>query len=230
MMFRDRTGAGRILAEAVARLVRGRAVVAAIPRGGVVVGVPVAERLGAPLAVVHAGKLTVPLTPEFAVGALDEDGHAVVDPTVLAGLRVGQAELAEAQARAAREIGRRLARYHVPPLAHYLPAPTLVLVDDGLATGLTMQAALAYARRHGAERAVVAAPCASGAAAEALRAVADELVCPVVDEGFSAVSQYYLDFSPVEDAEVVALIAEWCEPEPSAARADSGGKREGGRS
>jgi putative phosphoribosyl transferase len=220
-MFRDRVAAGRILAEAVAEHVHGRAVVAAIPRGGVVVAVPIAERLGVPLAVVHARKLTVPLAPEFAVGAVDEEGYTVVDPiqTHLAGLRIMAADLAAAQARAALEIWRRIGLYGVPPLAHYLPVPTLVLVDDGLATGLTMQAAVAYARRHGVERAVVAAPCASSVAAEALGVVADDILCPVVDEDFAAVSHYYRDFSHVDDAEVAALLAERREPELSAAHA-----------
>jgi putative phosphoribosyl transferase len=223
MKYRDRAEAGRLLAAAVAERVRGRVVVGAIPRGGIVVGLQVAERLNAPLAVVHAAKLTVPLAPELAVGAVDEEGHAVLDPTVLAGLRVAQGELAQAQARAAREIGQRMARYRLEPLARFLPVPTLVLVDDGLATGLTMQAALAYARRHGLEQVLVAAPCASSAAAEALRAVADELVCPVVDEDFGAVSEYYLDFSPVDDAEVTVLLAERHQGEPHVARAGGGG-------
>jgi predicted phosphoribosyltransferase len=96
--------------------------------------------------------------------------------------------------------------YRVPPLAHYLPGSSVVLVDDGLATGLTMQAAVAYARRHGVTDLTVAVPCAAAPAAERFRRDADRFVSLTVDENFVAVGQYYVDFSPVGDDEVVAML------------------------
>jgi predicted phosphoribosyltransferase len=206
-VFRDRGGAGSVLAEILAKSVAGRVVVGAIPRGGVAVALPIARRLRAPLAVVLARKLTVPIAPEFAFGAVDEDGHAVVDSASVAALLIGPPDIDAAQRSVAREIGLSRARYPTGGLAGHLPDRTVILVDDGLATGLTMEAAVAYARRHGARSVVVATPCASTLAAERLRDRVDQLVCPIVDEDFAAVAQYYLDFSPLSDAEVVALLA-----------------------
>lgn len=205
--FRDRGEAGRLLAERLLPLVSRPAVVAGIPRGGLVVAEPIAERLRAPLTVLYARKLAAPLAPELAFGALDEDGEAVVDPRTVAALGLRVEEVERVKARVREEIGRRMVLYGTPPLAHFLPAAEVVLVDDGLATGLTMQAALAYARRHGARVVTVAVPCASAEAAERFRREADRFVSLVVDEAFVAVGAYYLDFSPVSDDEVRALLA-----------------------
>jgi putative phosphoribosyl transferase len=207
-MFRDRTEAGEKLADALAALVRRPAVVAAIPRGGVSVALPVVGRLRVPLTVVYARKLTSALAPELAVGALDEDGEATVDSRTVALLGLSQDEVERATSRVAAEIRRRMALYGVPPLSHYLPGATVVLVDDGLATGLTMRAAVANARRHGAREIVVAVPCASGEAAARFRVEADRFVSLVVDRDFHAVGAYYEDFSPVSDEEVLAMLAE----------------------
>jgi putative phosphoribosyl transferase len=173
-MFRDRTEAGEKLAEELAAVVHRPAVVAAIPRGGVAVALPVVERLRVPLTIVCPRTLTAPVAAELSVGAL-----------------------AEAPAL-----------HRVPPLEHYLPGATVVLVDDGLATGLTMGAAVADARRLGAREVVVAVPCSSQAAARRFRAEADRFVSLVVDPDFSAVGAYYTDFSPVSDEEVLAMLAE----------------------
>lgn len=206
-MFPDRAEAGRLLGAEIAAFVTGPAVVAGIPRGGVLVAAPIAERLHAPLTVIHARKLCVPLAPEFAVGAVDEDGHLVIDVEAVGTLRVDGRELAVAQERAVREIERQRAVFPAPALPPLLAAAEVVLVDDGLATGLTMKAALGFVRRRGARRVIVAAPCASGAAADWFREAADGFVCPIVDEGFVAVARYYQDFSPVsEDAVRHALV------------------------
>ncbi len=204
--FRDRADAGRALADELARVVTPPCVVAAIPRGGVVVALPIAERLGAPLTVVYARKLTAPVAPELAFGVLDEDGEVILDEGTVRTLGLGPDAVDEAKRRVAGEIRRRMALYRVPPLAGYLPGAAVVLVDDGLATGLTMRAAVAYARRHRAPKVVVATPCASVEAAERFRREADQLVCPVVDEDFMAVGAYYRDFSPVPDELVTEML------------------------
>lgn len=206
VLFQDRTEAGRALASALAHMFPSPPVVAAVPRGGVVVASQVAERLAVPLTVLYALKLTTPLAPELAVGAMDEEGHAVIDYPLVAGLRLSDVEVEEAKRRVLAEIQRRRSLYGVPPLSEYLPAEAVLLIDDGLATGLTMEAAVAYARRHGAAEVVVAAPCASSRAAERFRLHADAFVSPIVDEAFASVGDYYVDFTPVSDEEVVAYL------------------------
>ncbi|HBH01695.1 MAG: hypothetical protein A2W08_02040 [Candidatus Rokubacteria bacterium RBG_16_73_20] len=222
MAFRDRQDAGERLAEALAPVLEPPCVVAAIPRGGVSVALPIALRFRLPLAVVYARKLTAPTAPEFAFGALDEDGHATVDARSVAMLGLAPADVERAKARVLGEIRRRVAAYGVAPLGPRLRGAAVVLVDDGLATGLTMRAALDYARRHGAREVVVAVPCAAAAAADDFRRLADRFVCPVVDADFMAVGQYYLDFEPVSDEEVLAMLARARTPAAPAAAGDGG--------
>ena len=207
MTFRDRTDAGRLLADALVPAPAPPFVVGAIPRGGVTVALPLVERFRAPLTLVYAGKLTAAVAPEFAFGALDADGEAHVEAESVAMLGLSPADVEEAKARVLREIERRMAAYGAPSLGAQLPGPGVVLVDDGLATGLTMRVALAYARRHGAREVTVAVPCASAQAAREFERAADRFVGLVVDPAFQAVGQYYLDFSPVPDDEVRAMLA-----------------------
>ncbi len=207
VLFRDRTEAGEILADELAGLVTRPCVVAAVPRGGVIVALPVAERLRAPLTVVYAQKLTVPRAPELAIGSIDEDGYATVDPETVTRLGLGSGEIEAARVRVWDEVRRRIDLYRVPPLSAYLPGLEVVLVDDGVATGLTLHAALSYARYHGAPRVLVASPCASTAGAERFSAEADMFVCPVVRRDLMAVGDYYEDFSTVEDDAVIAALA-----------------------
>jgi putative phosphoribosyl transferase len=216
MMFKDREEAGRALADALGPSIAPPCVVVAIPRGGVSVALPIVERFRVPLTVVYARKLTARVAPELAFGALDEDGQMITERSTVEALGLGPGDIDEARERTAAEITRRMALYGVPPLAHYLPGSTVALVDDGLATGLTMQTAVAYARRHGAARIVVAVPCASAPAAARFRRLADELVALTVDGDFRAVGQYYEDFSPVSDDEVVRMLARAVELAPAA--------------
>jgi putative phosphoribosyl transferase len=204
--FRDREEAGRLLAAELARIVQAPAVVAAIPRGGVAVAMPIVEQLHLPLAVVYARKLISHAAPELAFGALDEDGEVIVDAKTVAMLGLSAADTDAAKARVGAEIRRRMALYRVPALAHRPPGASVVLVDDGLATGLTMRAAVAYARRHGAREVIVAVPCASASAAQRLAEEADRVIALVVDEAFLAVGAYYLDFSPVPDRDVLTML------------------------
>ena len=140
--FKDRKEAGLALADALAPLVSRLSIVAAIPRGGVVVAAPIARRLGAPLTCSYARKLTAPIAPEVAFGALDEDGEAVTDREVVAALGLSADDVERIKARVGAEIRRRMAAYPVRPLARYLPGVPVLLVDDGLATGATMISAL----------------------------------------------------------------------------------------
>jgi len=211
LIFDNRQAAGRALADELDGIVdMARSVLAAIPRGGVTVARPIADRFGAPLTVSYARKLTSALEPELAFGALDEDDQVITDPFIVRALGLGPDDIEEEKGRVRAEIQRRMALYRVPPLAHYLPGRSVVLVDDGLATGLTMRAALAYARRHGASDVTVAVPCASAEAADRFRKEADRFASLVVEEAFGAVGAYYADFSPVTDDEVVRHLARAC--------------------
>ena len=207
MVFKSRTEAGRVLAGKLAPLISKPSVVAAIPRGGVAVALPIVNQFKLPLTVAYARKLTAPIAPELAFGAIDEDGQAIIDTSTAAILDLSPDDIEKAKARVAAEIKRRMALYRVPPLADYLPGKAVVLVDDGLATGMTMRAAVAYARRHGALEIIVAAPCASEQAAERFQREADHFVSLVVDPEFGAVGAYYLDFSPVPDEDVIRMLA-----------------------
>jgi putative phosphoribosyl transferase len=223
MRFRDRAQAGRELAEALAPVLKPPAVVAGIPRGGVSVALPIVERFRLPLTVVYARKLTAPIAPEFAFGAIDEDGHAIVDSRSVAMLGLSPDDVERAKERVSKEIRRRMTTYGVPALGQHLPGAAVVLVDDGLATGLTMRAALEYARRRGAREIVVAVPCASEAAAREFERAADRFVCLTVDPDFMAVGQYYVDFSPVSDEEVIAMLTRAREPAAREPGASAGG-------
>jgi putative phosphoribosyl transferase len=206
-MFRDRAEAGRALAAALLPLVVRPCVVAAIPRGGVAVALPIAARLDLPLALVYARRLTTPVAPELAFGALDEDGETSTDPGTIARLRLTRAELREAKAAARAEIERWMGLYRVPALARHLPGADVVLVDDGIATGLTLRAALLYARRHGAREVIVATPRAPAAVADRFRRAADHFVALTVDPPSLAVGAHHHDFPQLSDDDVLALIA-----------------------
>jgi putative phosphoribosyl transferase len=206
MTFNDRTDAGRKLAESLVPVLKPPCVVAAIPRGGVAVALPIVERFHLPLTVVYARKLTAPAAPEFAFGAIDEDGQTIVDAQSVAMLDLSRADVEQAKQRVSKEIRRRMETYGVPALGHYLPDTAVVLVDDGLATGLTMRAALQYARRHRAREIIVAVPCASASAAREFECAADRFVSLLVDADFAAVGEYYRDFSPVSDDQVIAML------------------------
>jgi len=214
-VFKNRTEAGRELAAPIEARIARPYVVAAIPRGGVAVALPIAERLAVPLTLSYARKLTSPRAPELAFGALDEDGQAIIEDATVAALALSGFDIEQARVRVAAEIERRIALYRVPPLARFLPGPGVVLVDDGLATGLTMRAAVAYARRHGAREVTVAVPCASAHAARRFREAADHFVSLVVDEEFTAVARYYADFPPVRDDEVATMLARAAEHVPN---------------
>ncbi|MBI4365087.1 MAG: phosphoribosyl transferase [Candidatus Latescibacteria bacterium] len=217
MRFLDRSEAGRLLAERLAeRPLPSPRVVAGIPRGGVLVASRVAERLGAPLAVAYARKVTPYPGSELAIGAVDEDGELLVATGTGPALGLTAEKLEEAKNRALAEIHRQRDRNPPASLRELAQGRAVVLVDDGLATGLTMQAAVGFARRHGASHVTVATPCASVSAARRFRRTANRFVSLVVDPDFVAVGIYYLRFPTVSDVEVAAAIAAALERRPAA--------------
>jgi len=213
--FVDRRAAGEELGRAVrARPLPAGAVVLGVPRGGLVVAAPVARALAAPLIPVLVHKLGMPWQPEAAYGALDADGHAVTDTVFVAEAFAGTRQTEEVSGAVRRELERRRQAYAAPPLSDWVPGRCAILVDDGLATGYTMLAAVRYVRRRAPAQLVVAAPCASTAAVRLLAPEADAVVTLVASEDFVSVGQYYDDFTQTSDEEVLALLREANGPGP----------------
>lgn len=212
-MFANRTEAGRRLAEALRDRHAPDALVLGVPRGGVVVASEVAGVLGLELDVVVVRKLGAPGQPEYAIGAVDEEGH-VVGATSFP----DQTYVRTAAIREREEIARRLAAYRGDRPPATIAGREVLLVDDGVATGFTVRAAVESTRRRGAGRVVVAAPVASPQAAATLRREADEVVTLEEPPDFYAVGQFYRDFTQTSDAEVVRLLATVPRPGPSRPR------------
>jgi predicted phosphoribosyltransferase len=181
-------------------------VVVALPRGGVPVGVEVADALGAPLDVIIVRKLGTPGQPELAMGAIGEGGARILNHEVLDALRITDGELEAVAAREQRELDRRAQRLRAGRARVPLTGHTAILVDDGLATGSTARAAILVARAQGARRVVVATPVAPRSTVVELGEVADAVVCVATPEPFRAIGQWYVDFRPTSDDQVVALL------------------------
>ncbi|MBB5693877.1 phosphoribosyltransferase [Muricoccus pecuniae] len=209
MTFLNRAEAGRALAGRLAHLAGERPVVLALPRGGVPVGFEIALRLGAPLDLLLVRKLGAPGMPELAIGALVEGTppEMVLNERILRELRVSDAWLAEEAERQRAEITRRRAAYlgaRRPPVP--LEGRTAVVVDDGVATGATIRAALRGLAARSPRRIVLAVPVAQADLAEALRGFCDEAVILEAPHSLGAVGLHYGDFTQTGDAEVVALL------------------------
>jgi predicted phosphoribosyltransferase len=212
MRFADRWAAGQALGERLTEThaQRSDVVVLGLPRGGVVVAAGVAARLGAPLDVLVVRKLGLPWQPELAMGAIAAVGETVETVrvgTVLAAARVDPETFETVRQQELVELRRRESAYRDgrPPLA--VAGRTVVVVDDGLATGATMHAAVVAVRGQAPRYLVVAVPVGSPSACAALADLVDELVCLSAPHSFRAVGQAYADFTATSDAEVRAALA-----------------------
>ena len=207
MPFRDRREAGQRLAERLSGLRSSRPLVLGLPRGGVPVAFEVARELDAPLDVLVVRKLGVPFQPELGMGAVGEDGVRVLNPDVLREAGVTDTQLTEVEARERAEVEQRAARLRRGRAPISLTDRTVVIVDDGLATGGTARAAIRVARARGAARVVLAVPVAPPDTVGALSREADDVVSVETPEPFFAIGGWYADFTPTSDQEVVDLLA-----------------------
>lgn len=209
MTFADRQEAGKLLARKLLRFKDCAPIVLALPRGGVAVGFEIARALAAPLDLVLVQKLGAPDQPELAIGALADGANPelVTDSDLIGQLAVPPALLEQIMARAREEIARRqtLYRSNRPPAV--VTNRTAILVDDGIATGATMRAALHATRRHAPRRLVLAVPVAPSDTIRRLGQEADEIVCLLRPHMFTAVGRFYHRFPQLDDQEVLDLLA-----------------------
>jgi putative phosphoribosyl transferase len=205
-VFADRVEAGRRLARELEHLADEHPVVVGLPRGGVPVAAEVAVELGAPLDVILVRKVGVPYQPELAMGAVGEDGVTVVNDEVVRMAGISTVEFDRVAGRERAELDRRVARFREGRPGASLAGRTVIVVDDGIATGSTARAACQVARAHGATTVVLAAPVAPADWTERLAGVADRYVCVDAPRLFGAVGAFYRDFRQVTDDEVVDLL------------------------
>ena len=205
--FYDRRDAGRQLAPLLERFRGERPVVVAMPRGGVPVAFEVAHALGAPLDVALVRKIGAPQNPEFAIGALAEGGVHVLSAQTVRALGLSESDLRALVARGEAELAEQLSRYRGSRGPVDLTGRTAILIDDGLATGRSAEAAVRSLRKRGAARVILAVPVAAPESAQALREEADEVVSLETPADLWAVGYWYKDFGPTGDEEVSALLA-----------------------
>ncbi len=204
--FNDRADAGKRLAEELSGYKSSGAVVLALPRGGVVVGFEVAQALNAPLSVIVPRKIGAPGEPELAIGAVTEDGESILDHSLIVSLGVDASYIESQKRFEVEEIKRRMRVYLGDRPRPVLKGRVVIVVDDGVATGATMKAAVRSIRHQDPAKVIIAIPVAPPNAAEELKNYADEVVCLSTPHAFYAIGQFYLDFTQVSDEEVISLL------------------------
>ncbi|MFP5330899.1 MAG: phosphoribosyltransferase [Acidimicrobiia bacterium] len=207
-LYGDRVEAGQVLARDLAHLGSEDVVVLGLPRGGVPVARQVADALGAPLDVILVRKLGVPGQPEVAMGAIGEGDVRVLEPRTIATAGVSEEVLGAVERRERQELERRATLYREGRPAHELQGRTVVIVDDGIATGSTVRAAARVARALGAVRVVVATPVAPADIVDRLGPDVDEVVASAMPDPFWAIGAFYRDFRQTRDDEVIRLLGE----------------------
>ncbi|WXG42475.1 MAG: phosphoribosyltransferase [Candidatus Freyarchaeum deiterrae] len=205
-LFKDRVDAGVKLAEELLKYKKDNPVVLAIPRGGVVVGYEVAKELGAPLDIVVPRKIPAPSNPELGIGAVTQDGTVIIDEQIRGYLFVSDDYIKEETERQIKEIKRRMKAYLGDKKPISLNDRVVILVDDGIATGATMIAAIRSIRKQQPQKIVAAVPVGPPSTIHRVKEEADEVVCLKTDELFEAVGQFYIDFRQTSDDEVIALL------------------------
>ena len=205
--FQNRSEAGQLLGERLGYLISEGPVVLALPRGGVPVAFEVAQALASPLDVLVVRKLGVPFHPELAFGAIGEGDTQVLNAQLVQQLGLSKDTMAEVTRHERAELLRRVDLYRGDRAGLALIGRTVVIVDDGMATGATARVAVEVARARGAERIIVAVPVSPWETIAELRTLADEVISLNVPSQFESVGQWYEDFSQTTDDEVTSLLA-----------------------
>lgn len=206
MRFQDRREAGRALAERVAHLADDDVVVAALVRGGMPVAAEVARALEAPLEALVVRKVGAPFNPEFGIGAVSEEGRVVRNQRALETANVDEAQFRQLAEEQEAEVERRVVLYRGDRSRERFEGRTVIVVDDGLATGVSATAGVEVAREMGAEKVVLAVPVGAPESVRRLKEVADEVVCPEQPADFRAVGSWYVDFAQVSDDDVKQIL------------------------
>jgi predicted phosphoribosyltransferase len=220
-MFQDRQDAARKLAAKLKVKQLHDPLVLAIPRGGVVTGAVLARQLGAELDIVLARKLRAPYQPEFAIGAVSEDGQVYLNPHVANEIAPDDPYLEEERRHQFAEIARRKRLFRAVRPQAAVEGRSVIITDDGIATGSTMMAALQIARTQKPRELIAAVPVAAPDSLDEISRWCDEVVCLSAPRTFVAIGQFYEDFGQVEDEEVVAMLratAPKTKPKPAAAK------------
>jgi putative phosphoribosyl transferase len=204
--FTNRVEAGQRLATALKDVAVKNGIVLAIPRGGVVVGYEVAEALNLPLDVIIPRKIGAPGNPELAIGAMTEDGTVILDEQLISYMNVPSDYVERESENQRLEIQRRMKLYRQNAPYPNLKGRDVIVVDDGIATGSTMKAALASVKNRGANTVVAAVPVGPPSTIEELKTQADHVVCLFMPESFYAIGEFYDDFSQTMDEEVIDLL------------------------
>jgi putative phosphoribosyl transferase len=206
LLFANRIEAGKRLASALSDFAATKGVVLAIPRGGVVLGFEIARALSFVLDVIVPRKIRAPDNPELAIGAVTEDGTMILDQDLVKYLEVSEAYIQKESEYQQSEIKRRIRLYRGNISRISLKNLNVIIVDDGIATGSTMKAALASVRKSGARKVVIAVPVGPSSTIRELENQADQVVCLYTPEPFQAVGEFYEDFSQTTDEEVKKLL------------------------
>lgn len=209
MVFENREHAGQILSQELAKLKLApkKSIIAAVPRGGVVVGKVISQKLGISLAVIVIKKLGAPFNPELAIGATASFGKPVVDRWLIGDLKISADYLKKEILTKRKEAKSREKFLDVEISAGDFVAKNVIVVDDGIATGQTAKAAAGIIRRFNPINLILAVGCSSPQAIAMLREIYDEIICPEISEDLFAVGQFYRDFRPIEDGEVREILS-----------------------
>jgi len=205
-VFANRAEAGKSLAKQLGERNFNKPVIWAIPRGGVVVAEPVASALGAGIELVIPRKVGTPWNPEVAMAAVAPDGTVIYHRAAMAQLGLTVEDLKPLIAAELKEIGRRMDAYGRQPSIGEISGRTAILIDDGIATGLTIKAALAALRKQNPDQLILAVPVAPRDTVEDLKPMVDDLICLLTPDDFIAVGEYYVDFGQTGDEEVLHIL------------------------
>jgi len=206
MLFKDRIQAGQKLAEKLLEYKDKDVIILAIPRGGVVVAYEIAKVLNAPLDLIIPRKIGAPYQPELAIGAVTQDGTIILNEDIISYLPIPENYIEAEAERQKKEIERRLIKYRGSAIEPKLENKIVIIVDDGIATGATMLAAIASIRKKKPLKIIAAIPVAPPESLEKIKEYADEIVCLQTPEPFFAIGQFYERFEQLEDEEVIDIL------------------------